>query len=311
MEQEIWKRVVINNKETLYEISNKGRCRRPDKLHWKTGGILTPKYNKSNGYYSYCIVTENGKHNYCYIHRMVAESFLKTEDFSLQVNHIDGNKQNNNIENLEWVTRKQNMKHAFENNLVGTVSPVEQYTLDGKFVREYNSISEAVRENMSFSVSTISACAMGKYSNAHGYQWKYKNSDKIIETDKTKFMVRNQEVLQYDLQGNYIKTFPNLASCYIELGKIDNGVISQVCKGKRKSYLGFQWRYKSSNLSVEMLKPKEKRVGMLDREGNLLKEFDSIKEASEHLGQKDNGAISRVCKGKKTSHLGYVWTYLD
>lgn len=253
MEQETWKEIRLNNTKTLYEISNKGRCRRIDKLHWKTGGILTPKYNKSNGYYSYCLTTGDGKYKYFYIHRLVAESFLKTRDFSLQVNHIDGNKQNNCIENLEWVTSKQNMEHAFKNDLVSSVSPVEQYTLDGKFVREYISISEAVRENEGFMISTISGCALGKYYNAHGYQWKYKGSSKPIETDKTKFKVRNQEILQYDLHGNYIKTFPNLASCYIELGKVDNGVISQVCKGKRNKYLNFQWRYANSDLPVQNL----------------------------------------------------------
>lgn len=52
-----------------------------------------------------------------YVHRIVAETFIQCDDLSLDVNHKDGNKKNNHVDNLEWCTRSQNIKHSFENGI--------------------------------------------------------------------------------------------------------------------------------------------------------------------------------------------------
>lgn len=309
MEQ--WKTIKINNEDTLYEISNIGRCRRVDKINWKTKGILKPKYNKSNGYYSYCIIDSKGKYNYCYIHRLVAQAFIYTNNFNLQINHIDGDKSNNKVDNLEWCTRKENMSHAFNNNLVSIEKEVEQYDLDGNYIKTYKSLAEASRENKGITESSISACCRNKIVSTNGYQWKFSGDEKIIiKNKKEQLLKRNIPVFQYDLNGNFIKEYSNITSCYKELGKRDNGIISQVCKGNRKQYLGYQWRYKESTLKLNKLSDKkEKPVNMLSLEGKIIKSFNSIKEASRYLGREDNGAISRVCKGKKETYLNFKWTY--
>lgn len=70
----------------------------------------------NKGYYCVSLYID-GKKITKKVHRMILETFQPNEDDSLQTNHKDGNKLNNNIQNLEWVTGSENMRHAFENNL--------------------------------------------------------------------------------------------------------------------------------------------------------------------------------------------------
>lgn len=90
-----------------YEVSNIGEVRNK-----KTGKILRQSLNSPNGYMRVGI---DRKHYY--VHRLVADSFYDGDHLKMDVNHIDGNKLNNELPNLEWVTRKENIKHAFIHGL--------------------------------------------------------------------------------------------------------------------------------------------------------------------------------------------------
>lgn len=89
-----------------YEVSNLGNVR-----NRKTGRILKPRLNKKDGYGR---VALNGKDRY--VHRLVAGTFMDGDHDGFEVNHIDGNKWNNNLANLEWCNRKDNLGHAVENS---------------------------------------------------------------------------------------------------------------------------------------------------------------------------------------------------
>lgn len=89
-----------------YQVSNLGRVRNA-----RNGRVLKPLTHGN----AYQRVTIHGKHRY--IHRLVADSFFDGDHSHLDVNHIDGNKLNNHISNLEWCTRQENIKHAFINGL--------------------------------------------------------------------------------------------------------------------------------------------------------------------------------------------------
>lgn len=90
-----------------YEVSNRGNVRNK-----RNGYILKPQLNRKDGYHR---VSLNGKRYY--VHRLVADAFFDGEHQEMDVNHIDGNRLNNDLTNLEWCTRKENIKHAYINGL--------------------------------------------------------------------------------------------------------------------------------------------------------------------------------------------------
>jgi len=129
--QEIWKR--IRDSDGHFYISNLGRMKREeyefvDKANRRQHRTLkiwdVGTYNKANGYYSFRYRSCDEKHMGQYVHRLVAEYFIINPKPGIynQVNHIDGNKSNNCVNNLEWCDGKANMQHASQHGLLNTES---------------------------------------------------------------------------------------------------------------------------------------------------------------------------------------------
>ena len=189
---EVWK--DYKNYEGLYQASNLGRMRSLDRwvsskngsMQFIKGRILKP-VTGSNDYLKVNLYKNNKQKTYL-VHRIIAEAFIEIPEelkqyigtAYLQVNHKDENKQNNNVSNLEWCNSKYNCNFGTRNERViakntnGKLSkPVLQYTLDGKFVREWPSAKQAEREG-GFNHGHIAACCKGKKNKHHNFIWKYK-----------------------------------------------------------------------------------------------------------------------------------------
>lgn len=158
----------IPDYEGLYQVSNKGKVK----------SIITGKIRKTyieNNGYERIILYKNNKAKIHSIHRLVALIYIGKNN--LEVNHIDGNKLNNNLENLEYCTRIENMQHAKNNNLLNYEtlykSVIKICPFTKTIIKEYNSIKLAILEND----CTLNAIwsAINNNHKCKGYEWKYKN----------------------------------------------------------------------------------------------------------------------------------------
>jgi hypothetical protein len=161
LNDEFWKSISHNNCEHHY-VSNLGRFK-------NSRNIIMNNYKiNANGYVR--ININNKTH---LLHRLIAITFIDNPDNKHQVNHIDGNKINNNITNLEWVTNKENQIHKHQIGLGNNFTrKIGQYSLDNNLVKEHMSISLASREN-NISRSSISGVLRNDRKTAGGFIWKY------------------------------------------------------------------------------------------------------------------------------------------
>lgn len=129
----MWKPVV--GFEGLYDVSDDGEV-----YSYTTDRILKHAI-KRTGYHQVTLVRD-GKMFYSSVHRLVAEAFIPNPEKKRTVNHIDGNKDNNSVSNLEWNTHKENILHCIY-TLGERKVPVNQFTKDGILVKTWSSIIEA------------------------------------------------------------------------------------------------------------------------------------------------------------------------
>lgn len=147
---EEWKDVV--GYEGYYQVSNLGNVRSIDRIVDGLNGRrffkgITLKQNKDN--YGYCIVSlyKERKPKTCKVHRLVADAFIENVNDKSTINHIDGNKENNSVENLEWLTQEENFQHAIKEGLYKTKLTDEQVLyIKNKYIphdKEYSRVALA------------------------------------------------------------------------------------------------------------------------------------------------------------------------
>jgi len=187
--EEIWK--DIKGYEGLYQISNFGNIKSVERIAFrnkttfkKKEKLLSPFLNR-NGYLA-IVLWKDGKYKMTYIHRLVTLTFIQNVNKLEQVNHKDGNKLNNRVDNLEWCSRSDNIKHAVKCGLItkekiyDTINkmmekvkkPVLQMK-KGVVIAEHESATRAERV-LGHHSSNISACCRGKLKTCYGFEWKWK-----------------------------------------------------------------------------------------------------------------------------------------
>ena len=151
-----------------YEVSNLGRVRNA-----KSGRILKPHLIQS-GYLKHSLYGYDKRKNLL-LHRILATAFIDNPEGKPCVNHIDENKLNNDLSNLEWCTERENVIHGTRTKRAAEKlsKKVIQLDLNDNVLNEFESMRQAERET-GVSVGNISSCCNGKTKSAGGYKWRRK-----------------------------------------------------------------------------------------------------------------------------------------
>ena len=199
---EEWKDIVEEMFSTRYAVSNLGRVKRKEHsveflLNNKTETvrryperICTVYIDFQYNYYPTVLLYDSEKKKSVprSIHSLVAKAFLKKEPHHQCVNHKDCNKENNNVENLEWSTIRENTKHAYDNGLFSmekawaairgkksnSAKSVYQYTKEGTFVRKFESLKKAA-DFYGGNYYSVSKACQGKVETYKKHIWSYEH----------------------------------------------------------------------------------------------------------------------------------------
>ena len=217
-----WKKIVIDNQETFYSVSNYGEIRNDSTGTLLAGTIANNGYRMVHLRYRVDKVLS--------VHRLVMKAFSPREDMDeLQINHIDGNKINNYIENLEWSTALENMRHSYLNHLQKyEMKPCYQYDLEGNFIREFQNSNEAAKE-LGCDHTNIWRCVTDQQQHYKTWQFKSYKADKISKWDNP----NKNAIYVYDDNGIFIATYNSQREAAKAFGVAESS-ISRYVKGIRK-----------------------------------------------------------------------------
>jgi predicted DNA-binding protein YlxM (UPF0122 family) len=233
----LFNEVPIKGFEGKYTISNYGQIFSIKSQQYLKCGICTSGYPIAKLFISYDSVTNKRLYKYVRVHRLVAEHFLDNLENKPCINHKDGNKLNNLVQNLEYCSHKENSLHAFTTGL----TPKKQRKLTPEQIQEcvqqYKSGITIKEMTHKFNVSRN---AIEKYvlkaedlQNARQLQLQLrgKNTGKQLSIS----------VQQYTKEGVFIKSWESMIKAAKSLG-VNPGNISNVISGRQKSAGGFLWK---------------------------------------------------------------------
>lgn len=195
---------------------------------------------------------------------------------------------------------------------------VEQYNLNGKFIKEYSSATIACKET-GINNSLIASCCRGQYNHAGEFQWKYKDDNKVIGPIKI-IKKHMREILQYDLKGKFIKKYNSIS----EAERINNITsIFNSCNGMQPQAGGYIWLYADEKNIKKEIKERlntikeietkiinSKKVFKYDIQGNILEIYESVKSCAK-ANNIDRNTISRCCNEQTILCNGYIYLYED
>lgn len=224
-------------------------------------------------------------------------------------------------------------------DITSNKTKVLQFALDGRLIKEWDSITEA-HQALNCHESGIRQCCNGKYRQCAGFMWRYRDDYKEIpssiepvrkrinhgfsklsdaQREKGKRVFRekySKPVLQFDFDGKFIKEYPSLKAA-AEVFNGDSATITNACQqNKSKTAYGYQWRYKEAvDEPTEGIKPlkyasggAKKPILQYSEEGDFLREWDSLKSATEYY-KVSKGCLSAALSNKRKMAIGFIWRY--
>lgn len=298
IEGETFKELFLEEINGNVNISDKGRFLRDN------GSISSGTMNREG----YIVITKGGKQ--FRIHRLILMAFKPIINYKdMVVDHIDGDKSNNNIDNLEWVTTAENTRRHYVNNNHNikhkTREIIFTHIESGKEF-EFQSITFAA-ENSGFTRAQIRRCLETKKESVSDYRGSFKirykyEVQKIVKNTS----ISDVPVNQYDMNRNFIKTHQSLIKAANSIGVDNSTGISECCRGNQKFSHGYIWRYATDKIS----KTQGACVVQLDANLKYLAEFKSAEDA-ERATNTVSSNILKTCKGINKTAGGFKWMYKE
>ncbi len=232
-----WKKIFIDEKETNYSVSSTGEVRNDI-----TKKILSQRIQQG---YKHVTLSLPNKIKSCRVHRLVAQAFIENPENKPYVNHIDCDRSNNNVENLEWVTPKENSQKAvLEGKFLNSshLRPVVQYSLAGKKIRTFESAIEAARQ-LNLQQSKITECCRRNRKRTGEYQWRYADEEclqlePIQKQNRPGVKVArcNDDLVILEIYNSYKEAANAIKGSYQAIAAICNGTTINI------HHKGWRWK---------------------------------------------------------------------
>ena len=333
--KEEWRPII--GYESSYEVSNFGNIK----------SLLINKIMKktknTDGYEYVKLQDINKKRRGFPVHRLVALNFILNPDNKPIVDHIDNNHSNNTINNLRWVTHKENSEyyHRIQKKTIH-IKVIYQYDLTNKLIAKWDNYKELLNQNVTYSQSYImQTICEGK--TCYGYIWKYE--DKIEYPEETFINVGtldNRDFSNYEISNNgkvksliynkilkpakckgyervslLNKVDKKYYGCYVHIlvasifvnGKNeDKKIVNHLDENKLNNcYTNLEWVTHQENIKHSAAI----KIDQIDQlTGQILMTFNSIVDAAKHING-DRPNIIACCKGRRPTAYGYKWKYHD
>lgn len=218
-----------------------------------------------NGY-QFVRLSKEGKHTEISVHRLVLQTFKPNQNPELytQINHIDENKENNKLDNLEWCTAEENNNHGTRKERATKTRrlhfvPTVQLDLKGNIINVYYQKEDIETQNKEMTFKHVARSINKEKNICYGYFWikldKYNEltqnellsliNEKVEQNNFGKMhggIMQREMVVQMDLNGNIIKEFESVSAAAQELN-CHYQAISQCASGKIKTCCGYRWKY--------------------------------------------------------------------
>jgi len=262
-----------------------------------------PVYKVSfmNDYMSVSILRKN-----ILVHRLVAEAFLGAppSDDTL-VNHKNGNKCDNRLENLEYATPSENTRHAYKTGLMETKKVLRICKDTGIILQEHQSVKDAVQSLGLKKSSHIGECCMGKSATAHGYRWSYPG-----ESEKFAHLVQPaRKILRICKEtGTVLQEHSSIKDALTFIGGKSGSGITACCMRRQVSAYGYKWSYVGEESNHNYTKRGKCVVQMCKDTNTIITKYKTQEEAASAFNGHPS-TISACCTGKRPTAYGYKWIF--